>query len=98
MSPENITAPHISDTWILLHWDSRDLANTSRLEITYRPVGASYRILKEVSSNLSEAVLENLLPKTEYEVFVVVTDLDGAVGYKSDVKRFQTLRVGKNRY
>ncbi|XP_076059198.1 uncharacterized protein LOC143035896 [Oratosquilla oratoria] len=86
--PENLTVVKTSPTSVRILWGLRRREDTKYL-ITYKPVSARYPVISEVVAPERSAVLERLLPYTQYQLYLT-TIVNDSVQWTSPVISFHT--------
>ncbi|KAE8739512.1 hypothetical protein FOCC_FOCC015008, partial [Frankliniella occidentalis] len=68
-APSNITVMFLSHTSVHVNW-STNMENVEKYDVTYKPTDASFKVVIVVAGNSESVVLDQLLPDTQYQMWV----------------------------
>ncbi|KAJ1528002.1 hypothetical protein ONE63_007930 [Megalurothrips usitatus] len=68
-APSNITVMFLSHTSVHVNW-SVNMENVEKYDVTYKPTDASFKVVIVVAGNSESVVLDQLLPDTQYQMWV----------------------------
>ncbi|XP_057663967.1 uncharacterized protein LOC130898585 isoform X2 [Diorhabda carinulata] len=86
--PENITVTFLNPTSVRVSW-ATSVENADKYDVTYKPTGASYRVVAVVAGNSDAVTLSGLKADTQYQVTVAA--VWGGKKYRSRPIVFRTL-------
>ncbi|XP_034248388.1 uncharacterized protein LOC117649603 [Thrips palmi] len=68
-APSNITVMFLSHTSVHVNW-TVNMDNVEKYDVTYKPTDASFKVVIVVAGNSESVVLDQLLPDTQYQMWV----------------------------